>query len=430
MKKMVMLFTVICIISISTFSNGQTTIGWKKWEKAYFQFNNKNHTFDIGYSPILERPESSFKGLNPPERWMAKEKSHIDIEARGKLASMSDIPPNFDLRDSGIELPPIRDQKSCGSCWAFATNGMLEILIKKQSGVDFDLSEQHLLSHNTQNYSCSGGWWASQYYLDKPSITGGVGAVSEYDSYYSIYKNSKTKQFNNMPIINIERWAYVVGQPRPTVDAIKQALINYGPVGTAVYAGPLFKAYTGGIFNGKENYTPNHAVVIIGYVDDSPTTGYWIIRNSWGTSWGESGYMRIRYGSNQIGYSSNYIEYIQVGNLPEVIRKPDLIPVLSNASIYDYSIISSIMVNNYGTKETLPYQVKVNFYLSTDGVSKSKLYGTSYVPLQLDVGKQAYVSARYSSLTLIRSEYRAIIIEVDNGQEELDKSNNRIVKFF
>ena len=72
-----------------------------------------------------------------------------------------------------------------------------------------------------------------------------------------------------------------------------------------------FQAYSGGIFNTNESCEGviNHAVVLVGWNDNNGTDGYWILRNSWGTSWGIGGYMHIAYGVSQVGYGANFIEY-------------------------------------------------------------------------------------------------------------------------
>jgi len=116
-------------------------------------------------------------------------------------------------------------------------------------------------------------------------------------------------------------WAYVDGDNKvPSVDKIKQAVFQYGPVCSAVFVGYAFQAYTGGVFDKDEvpkpnsggcNATPaepvtkvNHAIVIIGWDDNK---GAWIIKNSWGPEWGNNGYMYIKYNTSNVGYASTIV---------------------------------------------------------------------------------------------------------------------------
>lgn len=105
-------------------------------------------------------------------------------------------------------------------------------------------------------------------------------------------------------------WEYI-GSPSstPTVNQIKQAIINYGPVSVAVYVNASFSAYSGGVFTVSEDRQVNHGVVLVGWDDTQGRNGVWILRNSWGTGWGEAGYMRIEYGCSRVGYGACYVVY-------------------------------------------------------------------------------------------------------------------------
>jgi hypothetical protein len=107
----------------------------------------------------------------------------------------------------------------------------------------------------------------------------------------------------------IDDWVYIGEWIVPPVDSIKQAIVDYGPVSAAVYANSAMQAYTGGVFNGCGSGDVNHAVVLVGWDDSQGSDGIWFMRNSWGTGWGESGYMRIPYVCSSIGYHSCYVDY-------------------------------------------------------------------------------------------------------------------------
>jgi hypothetical protein len=109
----------------------------------------------------------------------------------------------------------------------------------------------------------------------------------------------------------LDSWA-AIGDPRwsvPTPLQVKQAIYEHGPVSASVYVNSAFQAYHSGVFNACENQVVTHDIVLVGWDDNQGPAGVWILRNSWGTSWGESGYMRIAYGCCNVGYGAAYVDY-------------------------------------------------------------------------------------------------------------------------
>ena len=221
------------------------------------------------------------------------------------------LPSHFNWCET-YPCPPIRDQGECGACWAFGTVGVLEIAIRIKDGVMKDLSEQYLLSCNTEGWNCSGGQWVHDYHWWKLGWNQtAAGAVYESSFPYEGWEVPCTTAYAHHE--KISEWSYVTGAEEaiPTNSALKQAIYAYGPVAAAVCAGSAFRNYSGGIFGTNESgaciqYPVNHGVVLTGWDD---TLGIWYLRNSWGTDWGESGWMRIRYGTSRIGYNATYIAY-------------------------------------------------------------------------------------------------------------------------
>jgi len=226
----------------------------------------------------------------------------VDLGADGQLG----LPSAFNWCTQGY-CTPVRNQGNCGSCWAFSTAGVLESRILRYDGVAKDLSEQYLVSCNTDGWDCSGGWFAHDYHQWKYLSPGELdaGAVYEADFPYKAQDDPC-----NPPHTHHEKivdWEYVGSRGGvPPVADIKQAILVHGPVSVAIYIHDDFRSYTGGVFLSNENGTPNHAVVLVGW-DDSE--GVWYLRNSWGPYWGEGGYMRIGYGVSNVGYAANYIVY-------------------------------------------------------------------------------------------------------------------------
>ncbi len=235
----------------------------------------------------------------------------------------------FNWCDRGA-CTPVRYQGTCGSCWGFATASVLESNILIKDNVSRDLSEQSLIScnqlfySNGTQYSCAGGWWAFDHYTDLPlenTTPSAPGAI--YESAFPYSGPDAACIAGLEPQETIASWHYLdtpAGSRVATVDDIKQAMVTYGPIATSVCVGSEFQAYRSGVFATDESALcdgrSNHAVVLVGW-DDSRNA--WRMRNSWGSSWGESGYMWIGYGTSSIGYRANYIVY--EGN-PNAVNLP------------------------------------------------------------------------------------------------------------
>jgi inhibitor of cysteine peptidase len=140
------------------------------------------------------------------------------------------LPTSFNWCDQG-DCTPIKDQAQCGSCWAFATAGVFELAIKIKDGLTKDLSEQYLVSCNTEGYSCDGGLWVHEYHENyAPPGEPAAGAVYESDFPYVAADVAC-----NAPHVHRERissWANVPGGGYgqvPTTAAMKQAIHDRGP---------------------------------------------------------------------------------------------------------------------------------------------------------------------------------------------------------
>ena len=91
----------------------------------------------------------------------------------------------------------------------------------------------------------------------------------------------------------------------PSVYAIKAAIYKWGSVSACVYADNYFQAYTGGVFTATDNYSPcDHAILLVGWDD---AKGAWLLKNSWGPSWGVDGFMWIKYGTCNVGLGACWV---------------------------------------------------------------------------------------------------------------------------
>lgn len=223
------------------------------------------------------------------------------------LAASSDVaavpsalPPAYDYRTSGKVTPP-KNQGACGSCWAFAGIGELESKILMEGGLEYDLSEENVLSCNYYGQGCSGGNdWTVANHLTQ------FGAALETCAPYDGVDGTACKSCETIRKLN--GWA-IIGtnldsENATQINIVKQALLDYGPLFVTMNAAaPGFSTYTGGVFEYWGIAAVNHAVLLIGWDDSlvhSHGSGAWIVKNSWGTSWGEGGYFKIAYGSANI----------------------------------------------------------------------------------------------------------------------------------
>jgi len=233
-----------------------------------------------------------------------------------------DFPAAYDLRNEG-KLTPVKDQGACGSCWAFATYASMEShLLPSQT---WDFSENHL--KNTHGFDwgpCQGGnQIISAAYLARWS-----GPVDEADDPYSPYDNTSPK---DLPVKKHLQQAYFIPDRSGPLDndAIKQAVMNYGAVFTSMYYNNYY--YTSGnytyYYNGS-SYS-NHAVAIVGWDDNfdrhkfkttPPGDGAFIIKNSWGTGWGENGYFYISYYDSNVGTANVVYTAEPVTNYKDVYQ--------------------------------------------------------------------------------------------------------------
>jgi len=224
---------------------------------------------------------------------------------------VEDLPVRFDYRDAN-GLTPVKDQGGCGSCWAFATVGVVESAIKRLEAIDVDLSEQWLVSCNGQWMGCGGGGWAAELFCDWPDVCGQSGGVLEADFPYRAI--DEPCQCTYQYPFGIDSYGYLSNYPGFfAVEEMKQIIYDYGPVYTSIFANDFIQAYSGGIFDAcgtcPEEAT-NHAIVVVGWDDDQGSNGVWFIRNSWGEGWGEDGgYMRIEYDCCNMCYNAGYAIY-------------------------------------------------------------------------------------------------------------------------
>ncbi|MDZ7860194.1 MAG: C1 family peptidase [Candidatus Krumholzibacteriota bacterium] len=209
------------------------------------------------------------------------------------------LPSSFDWRDYDI-VTPVKNQGSCGSCWDFAGIGALEAVLAINESVEYDLSEQQILSCATPGSGCSGGWYATVWDYIRNS-----GAVLELCMPYEADDTVPCDDGSCEKVASNNGWVDV----QNNVDEIKEQVL-ISPVATTFHVYDDFGSYGGGCYEHSGDDPINHAVVIVGWADSMcGNEGAWLVKNSWGSSWGDSGYFWIKYGSCNIGTATQRVIY-------------------------------------------------------------------------------------------------------------------------
>ncbi|MBN2562949.1 MAG: hypothetical protein JXQ75_18655 [Phycisphaerae bacterium] len=309
------------------------------------QGEEEGWTFTVVENPATAYSLDELCGLVEPEGW--RDEAPFD-----PCTPRDDPPAYFDWRNhSSGGCPPARNQGGCGSCWAFATVGPLECNILIQLGLTVDLSEQWLVSCNSDGWSCGGGWWAHNYHEWKTDPCGGTGSVYEADFPYVAANAMCSCPYPHDFVI--DDWAFVGSSGSvPSVSSMKQAILDHGPITVGVRANSAMQAYGGGIFNGCSTGSINHGVVLVGWDNNQGSYGVWFMRNSWGTGWGENGgYMRIPYGCSSIGYAACYVVADLVDDSPP---SPDPMTFGAPPQPCTYEPTTEIMMQATPTSDRTP----------------------------------------------------------------------------
>ncbi|EWS74453.1 papain family cysteine protease (macronuclear) [Tetrahymena thermophila SB210] len=183
------------------------------------------------------------------------------------------------------KVSAVKDQGQCGSCWAFSTTGSVEsaLIIAGYANQTIDLSEQQLVDCSATNYGCGGGWMDNAFeYIEESPLT----TNSNYP-YVAVDQACNSTEIYGV-LYSLSNYTDV--ESGNTVQ-LKQYL-QQQPLSIAVDASYWY-LYNSGIFsNCGQNL--NHGVLLVGF---NSTEGSWLVKNSWGTSWGEQGYIRLADGN-------------------------------------------------------------------------------------------------------------------------------------
>jgi C1A family cysteine protease len=251
------------------------------------EHNSKGLPYKIGLNQFSDMTNEEFEKIyltehkpeDPSENFLSVEDDY-DLNRRN-LQNYTEI-------NWTSVFPPIRNQGACGSCWAFAASGAVD----GNRGIKLNRSEysspQQLVDCDSSNFGCNGGYYPYTFrYIQLNGLM--------MDRDYPYNASTGTCNFKtNATLLNISGIKYCNNDLAVICKvSTVYGLVKQGPLAVSVDASGLFASYKSGVYTAACK-SSNHAVVLAGYGYDAPTNlNYWLVRNSWGSTWGDRGYIKI-----------------------------------------------------------------------------------------------------------------------------------------
>jgi len=225
-----------------------------------------------------------------------------------EVKSVSSVPSSFDARTKWSTcIHPIRDQEKCGSCWAFSAAEVLSDRFCIDGGKNIVLSPQDLVSCDHTNMGCSGGQLPATWeYLKSSGIV--LDTCMPYTSGGGVSGTCPTTCTDGSAFTKYKAKSYShIGGflPFGRVDKIATEIMNNGPVQAAFEVYQDFMSYKSGVYKHVTgSLLGGHAIKVIGWGQENGSD-YWLVANSWNTSWGLDGFFKILKGKDECGIESN-----------------------------------------------------------------------------------------------------------------------------
>jgi KDEL-tailed cysteine endopeptidase len=306
-------FTGVATASVSPFEFMQYISKHGKSYPTLEEFNMRMELFNERNAIINEHNSdetaTSQMGHNFISDYTNAEKANLSglkadfmpqTEAEVFVATNAPIANSINWVTAG-KVGAVKDQGQCGSCWAFSATGSMESAVAISTGRHVgNYSEQQLVdcSSSYGNNGCSGGWyyWAWEYL----KVTG-QDNTSSYPYFSGAKGKTGTCNASGNSSVKVQNYVKV-----GTQNSDIMAALNKKPVSVAIDATKaVFQSYTSGVVTAGCGRSLDHAVMAVGYGTDAATgLDYFLVRNSWGSSWGDNGYIKI--GQSSTGGSPGY----------------------------------------------------------------------------------------------------------------------------
>ena len=261
----------------------ETMEKWITNDEYINTINAEGRTYTLGHN--------QFSGMDQYDFREYMQNTNLTISLKNSIETNQTIPESVDWRNNNA-VTPVKDQGQCGSCGAFSTTGSLEGIYAIQTGELVSFSEQQLVDcdnfkHGGKDHGCNGGLMDNAFSW----INENDGLCSE-ESYPYISATGTTEKCqttcDNLPNSQIQSWVDVESSD----NALMQA-VALQPVSVAIEADQIdFQFYKSGVLTSDCGTTLDHGVLVIGYGTENGEN-YYLVKNSWGTTWGDEGYIKL-----------------------------------------------------------------------------------------------------------------------------------------
>jgi len=267
-----------------------TFLTWATNNKYIEEVNTRNLSYILGHNQFSGMDQDEFRaylGLS----------GNLNVADRARqyevLIDSAELPSSVDWTKEGA-VTPVKNQGQCGSCWSFSTTGALEGTYFNKYGTLLSFSEQQLVDCDTlrnggKDHGCKGGLMDNAFsWISK---NGGLCVETEYPYVSGTTTTGGTCQTSCSALSNSKVVDFV--DVTPSSDDTMMSALSKRPISIAIEADQKdFQLYKSGVFTGTCGTKLDHGVLLVGYGNEF-SDDFYLVKNSWGTSWGDKGYIKL-----------------------------------------------------------------------------------------------------------------------------------------